>query len=67
LRRQLQNGQLINVNGGKIDSLGNITIGNSEGVFTIIAINSKDKLDTLKRRIIVLKQAELFNEFKNGG
>lgn len=58
---------LANNTGGKLDSLGNFISGNTEGVFTVIAINTKDKLDTLKRRVIVLKQAELFNEMKKGG
>ncbi|MES2795762.1 MAG: hypothetical protein V4683_07350 [Bacteroidota bacterium] len=58
---------LTDANAGVIDSTGKVTIGNTEGIFTVIAINSKNNLDTLKRRIIVLKQAELFNEFRKGG
>lgn len=58
---------MLDAKGGKIDSLGNFTTGTSEGVFTIIAVNSRDKSDTLKRRIIVLKQADLFNAMKKGG
>lgn len=53
--------------GGTIDSTGKFISGITEGVFTFTAINSKDKLDTLKRSIIVLKDAELFNDFKKGG
>jgi phosphohistidine phosphatase SixA len=58
---------ILDAKGGKIDSLGNLTAGTSEGVFTLIAVNSKDKLDTLKRRIIVMKLADLFNQMKKGG
>jgi phosphohistidine phosphatase SixA len=58
---------MLDAKGGKIDSSGNLTTGTSEGVFTIIAVNSKDKSDTLKRRIIILKQADLFNAMKKGG
>ncbi len=53
--------------GGSIDSTGKFIAGNTEGVFTFTAINSKDKLDTLKRRIIILKDADLFNDIKKGG
>jgi phosphohistidine phosphatase SixA len=58
---------LLNTKAGTIDSTGKFTAGTNEGVFTLIAINSKDKLDTLKRRLIVLKQADLINEIKKGG
>jgi phosphohistidine phosphatase SixA len=53
--------------GGNIDSTGKYTSGNTEGVFTLTAVNSKNKLDTLKRSVIVLKDADLFNDIKKGG
>jgi phosphohistidine phosphatase SixA len=58
---------VLNPSAGTIDSTGKFIAGNTEGVFTLTAINSKNKLDTLKRRIIVLKQGELFNDIKKGG
>jgi phosphohistidine phosphatase SixA len=58
---------LSNSKAGKIDSTGKLQVGSTEGVFTITAINSKDSLDTLRRSIIVLKDADLFNDSKKGG
>lgn len=58
---------LIDSNAGTIDSTGKFIAGKSEGVFTLTAVNSKNKLDTLKRRIIILKDADLFNDIKKGG
>ena len=58
---------LIDSKGGNIDSTGLFTAGFNEGAFTIKAINSKNNLDTLKRTLIILKQAPLFTEIKKGG
>ena len=58
---------ILESNAGSIDTSGSFTTGKKEGVFTIIAINKLNNLDTLKRKIIVLNKAELFNEIKKGG
>lgn len=54
-------------NAGTIDTSGSFILGKKEGIFTIIAINKLNNLDTLKRKVIVLNRAELFNEIKKGG
>lgn len=54
-------------NAGTIDTSGSFISGKKEGIFTIIAINKLNNLDTLKRKVIVLNRAELFNEIKKGG
>ena len=58
---------LTNNKAGIVDSTGLFTAGNTEGVFTIMAVNKSNLLDTLKKRVIILKQAILLNDIKNGG
>jgi phosphohistidine phosphatase SixA len=67
LAKPIANWSINDPKGGNVDSTGKYNSGNTEGVFTLTAVNAKNKLDTLKRSVIVLKDADLFKDIKKGG